>query len=226
MSEPYRDNEDWRVEAELADQESAGRLHAAAGARELYRHARRELHNRAALSHDDNLVFAYATTREDAEAAEQALRELAAGESLEATFTLTRWHPIAERWEPADVPLPSDSESVAEEQQENAEEEQQTEAEEGHESGVPEFEVRITMPSHSEAVALAKRLAGEGLPSQRHWHYLLIGAWTEADATALAERLRKELPAEAEIRVEATFAYVLEQDPTAGGPRFSPFALF
>jgi hypothetical protein len=218
-------DEDWRVEVELADSGAAGKLHAAAGAKELYAHARKELRERAALTHDGNLVFAYAATRGDAESAERTLRELAAAEQLAASFTLTHWHPAAERWENPAVQLPSDPADVAEERQEAAESETEREAQEGHDTGVPEYEVRITLPSHSAAVALAKRLAGEGLPTQRHWHYLLIGAWTEDDANKLAERLRAELP-DAEIRVETTFAYVLEQDPGAGGPPLSPFVLF
>jgi hypothetical protein len=213
------DQEDWRVEVELEDSGAAEQLHGAAGAKELYSHARRELHNRAALTNDDNLVFAYATTRADAEAAEQTLRELAAKERLEATFSLTRWNPPAERWEDPSAELPSDPAAV-----EDAEE--QREAQEGHATGIPEYEVRITLATHSEAVKLARRLAGEGLPTQRHWHYLLIGAWNEDDANALAERLRQELPAGTDLRVEATLAYVLEQDPRAGGPPLSPFVLF
>jgi hypothetical protein len=218
--------EDWRVEVELADSAAAGTLHAAAGAKELYSDARRELRNRAALTHDDNLVFAYAGTRDAAGIAEQTLRELAANEGLDATFTLTRWHPAAERWEDPAAQLPSDPGAVAEERQEGEEAEAEREAQEGRQTGVPEYEVRITLPSHSAAVALAKRLATEGLPTQRHWHYLLIGAWTKDDANALAERLREELGDGAEIRIETTFAYVLEQDPNAGGPPLSPFVLF
>jgi hypothetical protein len=219
-------DEDWRVEVELAHGRAAEKLHGAAGAKELYSHARRELRNRAALTHDDNLVFAYATTREDAEAAEGTLRELAAAEQLAATFSLTRWHPLAERWEDPAVALPSDPAAVAEERDEGEQSEEEREAQEGHATGIPEYEVRITLPSHSEAVALSKQLAGEGIPSQRHWHYLLIGAWTEDDANALAERLRREVAAGSDIRVEATLAYVLRQDPGAGGPPLSPFVLF
>jgi hypothetical protein len=219
-------DEDWRVEVELADSDAAEKLHRVAGAKELYSHARRELRNRAALTHDDNLVFAYATTRADADAAEQTLRELAGAEQLEAKFSLMRWHPLAARWEDPAAPFPSDPASVAEEREEGEQSEVAREAQEGHATGIPEYEVRITLPSHSEAVALAKQLAGEGIPSQRHWHHLLIGAWTEDDANALAERLRHEVAAGSDIRVEATLAYVLRQDPDAGGPPLSPFVLF
>jgi hypothetical protein len=223
------DDEDWRVEVELADRGSAERLHAAAGATELYEHLRGELPQRAALTHDDNLVFAYASTREGAEAAERTLRDLAAKAQLEAGFTLTRWHPLAERWEDPDAPLPSDPAAVAEEQKEGQASEREfaaTETAADKKAGIPQYEVRITLASHAEAAALARQLAAEGLPTQRHWHYLLIGAWTEDDANTLADRLRGEVPDGAEVRVETTFAFVLEQDPSAGGPRFSPFVLF
>ncbi|MGA2469877.1 MAG: hypothetical protein ABSG64_04215 [Solirubrobacteraceae bacterium] len=219
-------DEDWRVEVELADDASAKQLHTAAGAMELYEHARRELRDRAALSHDGNRVFAYATTREAAEAAEQALKDLAAREGLLATFTLTHWHPVAEQWEDPDKPLPSDGAALAEEREEGAEEETEREEEEGHETKVPEFEVRLTLPTHADAVALAKQFAREGLPTQRHWHYLLIGAWTEDDANALADRVRTQAPAGTEVRVETTMAYLLKQDPDAGGIPGSPFVLF
>jgi hypothetical protein len=220
------DEEDWRVEVELTDSGAAEHLHAAAGATDLYEHARRQLRDRVVVSHDGDRVFAYATTRENAEIAQQALKDLAATEQLEATSTLTRWHPVAERWEDPDTALPTDPQALAEEQHEEVEEETQREAQEGHATKVPEFEVRITLPTHRDAVALAKQLADEGLPTQRHWHYLLIGAWTEADANDLADRLRTESPHGTDIKVEATMAYVLEQDPAAGGPPGSPFVLF
>ena len=219
-------DEDWRVEVELADSGAAQKLHGAAGARELYSHARRELRNRAALTHDEHLVFAYAATRADAEAAELTLRELAAAEQLEATFTLTRWHPLAERWEDPAAAFPSDPASVADEREQGEQSEVAREAQEGHATGIPEYEVRITLPTHSEAVALSKQLAGEGIPSQRHWHHLLIGAWTEDDANALAERLRAEVAAGSDIRVEATLAYLLRQDPDAGRIPYAPCVLF
>ncbi len=220
--------EDWRVEVELEDHAAAAKLHLAAGnddADTLYSHGRRALRNRAALTHDGDRVFAYAATREDAEAAERTLRSLAESEQLTASFAITRWHPVAERWEDPATPLPADPSALAGEQEEGTEA-QEAEVAEDQKAGVPEWEVRVTLPSHSQAVAFSKQLAADGVPSQRHWHYLLIGAWTQEDANALAERLRTQAPADSEVRVETTFAYLLEQDPDAGGPRFSPFVLF
>jgi hypothetical protein len=206
MSEPYRDDEDWRVEVELAQDTGADRLHAAAS--ELYVNARRELRRHAVVTHDDNVVFAYATTREDAQAAEAALRELATKEHLQASFTLTHWNQDAETWQSPDAQFPTDAAVVAQEQSEAHAGEQQTEADEAKASGIPEFEVRLSLASHREAVALAQRLADEGIPSQRNWRYLLVGAWTEDDANTLADRLRGELGDEVEIQVEYTKAFI------------------
>ncbi|MGD0198043.1 MAG: hypothetical protein ABSC56_09090 [Solirubrobacteraceae bacterium] len=219
-------SEDWRVETRLADSGAAKQLHAAAGAAKLYAHARVELYGRASLSHDDDRVFAYADTREHAQAAQQALEALAAQEGLSASYTLQRWHPLAERWEDPDVPLPSDPAAVAEEESEGAQSDRELESEEAKRTGVPEFEVRVTLPTHSDAVALAKKLAAESIPSQRHWHFLLIGAWTEDDANLLAERIRADAPAGSEVRVENTLAYILSQEPHSKALAANPFVLF
>jgi len=50
--------------------------------------------------------------------------------------------------------------------------------------------------------ALAEQLESEGIPVTRRWRYLLVGAETEDDARALAQRLREEAPAETELIVE------------------------
>lgn len=204
-------DEDWRVEVELTGTGGPERLRGAAGAAELYASAEHELRDRAVVTLDDDRVFAYAQTREAAEAAEQALRELAAGEGLETNFKLTRWHPAAEEWEDASLPLPSDAASLAAEQAERPEAERELEEEEaelGKDTKIPEWEVRITVSSHGEAVALAQRLAAEGLPTQRHWRHLLIGAWNESDANALVDRLRGELGSDAEVTAEVSAAFV------------------
>jgi hypothetical protein len=205
-------DEDWRVEVELTSKPAAETLRGAGGgAGELYATARHELSDRAVVTRDGNVLFAYAKTQEAAEAAEQALRELAAGEGIEAKFTLTRWHPVAEEWEDASKPLPSNTTGLVEELAESTVAEQELDDEEtelGKETRIPEWEVRITLSSHGEAVALAQRLAAEGLPTQRHWRHLLIGAWNESDANTLADRLRSELGSDGEVSVETTAAFV------------------
>ena len=50
---------------------------------------------------------------------------------------------------------------------------------------------------------LADRLRDEGLPVFRLWSYLEVGAVTEELANELAERLRNELPEDADVWVWA-----------------------
>jgi hypothetical protein len=211
-------DEDWRVEVELADSDTATRLHAATAANKLVRHARDRLAGRAVLSRDDNLIFAYATTRENADAAEQALREVVSDEHLDATFSLKRFHEAAGRWEDPDVPLAQDA--TPEPSEIRAAEQADSDA-----AGIPEFEVRLTLPTRREAIELAERLKSEGMPSLRHWRYLLLGAWTEMDAEELADRLRNELPG-VELRVEGTSAYELQQNPNELRAFAGPFVFF
>ena len=219
-------SEDWRVEASLADSGAAEQLHAAAGAAKLYEHARRELYGRAALGHDGNRVLAYADTRERAEAAQVALEALVAVEGLAASYELQRWHPKAERWEDADVPLPSGADGVTEETREGETADLALDYAEAKRTGVPEWEVRVSVPKHADAVALAKALGAGGIPTQRHWTYLLVGAFSEAEANLLAERIRREAPAGSNLRVEGTMAYVLGHEPHSKLLAANPFVLF
>ena len=130
---------------------------------------------------------------------------------------VSRWHPAEERWEDASKPLPRTAEE-ADAEHERREEQQEEEAEE---SGYAEWEVRVDLPSHQEAVDFAERLEAEGItPITRRWKYVLIGTATEEDAKELAERLRGEAPPGAKVTAEpsATIAWEL-----TGG---NPFSLF
>jgi hypothetical protein len=210
-------DEDWRVEVELADAEGAARLHVAGKEGELIAHARQTLAERAVLSVDGPLIFAYANTRESAEAAKTALSELLSQEGLEAkTIALSRWHDVAEEWEDADAPLPAGSQAIAAEHEDLV-------AAELADPDQHEWEVRATLPSHTEAVELAERFAQEGVPTQRHWHYILLGARNEPEAEKLAERVRNEAPAGTKVRTELTFAYVLKNEPNTPLRYLSPF---
>ena len=68
---------------------------------------------RVIVSRDGHEVFCYAATREQVEAARKAIVELAGQHGWEAQFALHRWHPVAERWEDPDAPLPSTGQEVA-----------------------------------------------------------------------------------------------------------------
>jgi hypothetical protein len=123
------------------------------------------------------------------------LAELAQAHHLAAHSTITRWHPEEERWEPPDVALP---ETPAEHQAEH-ERRDAIQAQDSAARGVPEWEVRVELPEHQDAVALEERLRQEGLPVVRRSRYVVAGAATEDDAEALADRIRAESPPHAKV---------------------------
>ena len=74
------------------------------------------------------------------------------------------------------------------------------------------------LPSRDEAAELAARLEGEGIPALRRWRYVVAGAVSEDEAFALADRLRAELPDDADVRVDVDLS-----DVERGPLQFLPF---
>jgi hypothetical protein len=209
-------NDDWRVRAELASADHARELGQVLAHGELEHSLRSAAGARVIVSVDEAELFAYAADREQAERAADAIVATAAGRGWIARTELRRWHPVAERWEDPEQPLPATAEETSAEQ---AEELAQDRAEAG-ELGYTEYEVRVTLHSHRETVELARQLENDGLPAVRRWHYLLVGAADEESARALAQRISALVPADATVAVEATAAAV-----EAGRPP-NPFAVF
>ena len=203
--------EDWRVTVTLREEEEAAGLLA-----RLREHEAGEAPDRrVAVSADGPHVFLYADTEAAARAAEGAVRE-ALGENLSADIALDRWHPIAEQWEDASVPLPqTDEERRAEHERLEAEEAAESQA-----SGIAEWEVKVELESHHEAEELADRLESEGWPVVRRWTYVLVGCSNEDEAHALAERLKGQAPAAAKIEVEPGSGLAWEAMPP------NPYAFF
>src|SRR6187200_2364751 len=106
-------NDDWRVEVDVARRGGLQHLRDSMHERGIAREAGRDLADRVKITVDDDRLFAYAETEDDARAAERRLLELAAEHGLQASATVARWHPEEERWEPAGVPLPSTPEEHA-----------------------------------------------------------------------------------------------------------------
>jgi hypothetical protein len=101
------------------------------------------------------------------------------------------------------VPLPKSAEEIAAER----ERQERGEAADSREQGYAEWEVRIDLPSHRDAVKLADRLEAEGItPIVRRWKYLLIGTETDEDARELAERIRPDVPAGTTVQAEPSSA--------------------
>jgi hypothetical protein len=194
-------NDDWRLQVDLHDPKHAQPLLERLDARELQHELSGAFHDRIVVSRDDARIFLYAGSREQIEGARELLLKLAEQHGWSLDVELRRWHPSAEDWEDPDKPLPdSDGATEAERKESMAAERRHSE-----ESGDPEFEVRVDLPSRHDALDFAKRLRSENLPAVHRWRFLLVGATDEDSARALAERIRSEAPAGSRVSVEGTW---------------------
>lgn len=182
--------DDWRVTVSLREQ-----AHTEHALRSLHEHEaeedlRRRLAHRVAVSADGPRIYLYAGTENAAREADRVVRGVLAQHDLEADFALDRWHPVEEEWESADAAMPQTAE-------EREEEHQRLEAEETRESeatGHAQWEVRVELTSHRDAVHLADRLQAEGRPVIRRWKYLILGANDSDEAEDLARVIQQEAP--------------------------------
>jgi hypothetical protein len=69
-------------------------------------------------------------------------------------------------------------------------------------AGAAQWEVRVELGSHRQAVALARKLDGEGRAILRRWRYLYVGAGNEDEARELAGQIRQDAPPDAAVMVE------------------------
>lgn len=206
--------DDWRVVAEMEDEGAVRGLGHRMREHRIKQDVEERLGERVVLTADGPHLFAYADSETAARAAESVIREVLPQEGVEATVRVERWHAVEERWEDLSVALPdTDVAREAEHARREADERAET-----REEGFAEWEVRVELPSHEEAVALGDRLEADGIPVVRRSHYLLVGAATEDDAHALEQRIRAEAPAEAELHAELSGAYVYQ---VTGGNRFA-----
>jgi hypothetical protein len=204
--------EDWRLTLTVAGDDEARRVLAALHAREVRQELRDELGGRVAVSSDGPNVFLYADTRRAADAADRVVREVLREESVAGEPHLDRWHPIAERWEDASVPLPeTEEERRAEREQLDADDEATSLA-----TGVAQWEVRVELASHGDAEALAGELEREGWSVVRRSEFLLVGANDRDEADELARRLESR----GRVHVEPSTGVAWQLLPT------NPFAIF
>ena len=194
-------NDDWRVQVDFVEESLADSLHDRLDAEELVHDLGRAFDDKVIVSRDGTTIFLYAGDRDQAEKAQVLVEQLAQEQQEDVEVSFTRWHPEAEEWRPAGESLPADGEATADEHAARvARERQETE-----ESGYPEYEVRVDLPSHKEARELVERLESEGLRSVHRWKYVLLGAADEDSANELAERIRGEVPPGSKVAVEGTW---------------------
>ena len=208
-------NDDWRLQIDLHDEKHLRPLVERLDARELEHDLSDAFHDRVIVSRNDKRVFLYAGSREQAEQARKLILTLAEQHGWTVDADLKRWHPTAEDWEDPDKPLPEgDAAQIAEHEALMAAERKET-----AETGDPEFEVRVDLPSRHEAIRFAERLRAEGLPAVQRWKFLLVGATDEDSAKLLAERIRGEAPSGSQVNVEGTWKEAYAERPP------NPFAV-
>jgi hypothetical protein len=143
-------------------------------------------------------IFMYAGTETAARDAERIACEVLAGHGIAVESAVHRWHPIEEHWETPDVPMPQTSAEREAEHQRLVD----AETAESLAAGAAQWEVRVELGSHRQAVALARKLEGEGRAVVRRWKFLLVGAVNEDAARELAGQVRQEAPPGAAVLVE------------------------
>ena len=191
------DSDDWRVTISLSDAQ-AGQAQQSSSPRQVAEDIRRQVGRGIGVGEGDEQIFLYADSQTAAGDAEQIARDVLARQGVAAEFAVHRWHPIEERWENPDVPMPqTKAERQAEHERLVAEE-----TEESLAKAKAQWEIRVELGSHRQAVALARTLQSEGRALVRRWKFLLIGARNEDEARELAAQIRQEAPAGAAVIVE------------------------
>ena len=191
------DSDDWRVTISVSHAR-AGQAQQSLSLRQVEEDIRGQVGRGIAVGAGEAQIFLYADTETAAGDAERIARDVLAGHGMTAETAVHRWHPIEERWETPDVPMP---ETKAERQ---AERQRLVDAEaaESLATGVAQWDVRAELGSHRQAVALARKLESEGRAVVRRWKFLTVGANDEDEARELAGHIRQEAPPDAVVRVE------------------------
>jgi hypothetical protein len=167
--------DDWRIRIDVEDVHE--RLLERLGV-ELDDEARelaRELEGRRlAVSRDGDEVFVYASSRVEAERAQNVVESELRALGVDAkTSRVEHWLEHEERW---------DDEPKTE-----------TWEEEELDRGYAPWEVRVTASSHHEAKALVEQLESEGYKPLRRFQYVIVGTASREDADRLANQLHGEV---------------------------------
>ena len=185
-------DDDWRVTLSVSQPQTGQAL------RQVEEDIRGQVGRGIGVGAGEAQIFLYAGTETAAGEAERIARDVLARHGIAAESAVHRWHPIEERWETPDVPMPQ---TAAERQ---AEHQRLVDAEtaDALATGEAQWEVRVELGSHRQAVALARKLEGEGRAIVRRWRFLLVGAGNEDEARELAGQIRREVPADAAVKIE------------------------
>jgi len=191
------DSDDWRVTISVSHAR-AGQAQQSLSLRQVEEDIRGQVGRGIAVGAGEAQIFLYADTETAAGDAERIARDVLAGHGMMAETAVHRWHPIEERWETPDVPIPQTKAEREAEHQRLVDEE----AADAQATGLDQWDVRADLGSHRQAVALARKLEGEGRAVVRRWRFLIVGAADEDEARELAGQIRQEAPPGATVTVE------------------------
>lgn len=191
-------SDDWRVTVALHAGGHAQRVVRSLSDHELQDDVRRRLGHGVAVSADRSRIFLYAGTAGAAREAERIVREVLGEQQLPADLTLDRWDALKQEWVDPGTPAPGIAEVRQAEHQRLIDEQTRQSLVHG-EAG---WKVRVDMPSHHEAVALADRLRAEGRPVIRRWRYLILGASNEDQARELARAIERDASPAVSVRIQ------------------------
>jgi len=156
------DSDDWRVTISVSYAQ-AGQAQQSFSLRQVEGDIRRRVGRGIVVGAGEAQIFLYADTEAAAGDAERIARDVLAGHGTASESALHRWHPIEERWETPDVPMPQTKAERQAEHQRLVD----AEAAESLATGVAQWEVRAELGSHRQAVALARKLESEATRSDR-----------------------------------------------------------
>jgi hypothetical protein len=203
-------DDDWRLQINLEDEGKVGEIADHLRSSELEHELSTDLGKRVILSHEGETIYLYAGDRDQLEKARPTIEKFLAEKGWKADLDLRYWHKEADEWESPDAAEPTTSAEVEAEHERRIEiEDEETAEHHGHSA----YEVSAKFPSSKEAREFAKKLKDEGFEPVRRFHYLVVGAADEDAAKELADRIRAEAPADAEVKAEYSLAYVYGERP-------------
>ena len=192
------DSDDWRVTITVSGEADAGQAQQSSSLRQAEADIRGQVGRGIAVGAGDRQIFLYAGTETAARDAQRVACDVLAGHGIAAGSAVHRWHPIEEQWEDPRLPMPQTK------AERDAEHQRLVDAEtaESHAAGIAQWDVRVELGSHRQAVALARKLESEGRTVVRRWKFLLAGASNEDEARELAGQIRQQAPPGTAVLVE------------------------
>ena len=191
-------SDDWRVTITVSGETGAGQAQQSLSLRQAEEDIRGQVGRGIAVGAGDGQVFLYAGTETAARDAERVARDVLAGHGIAAGSAVHRWHPLEEQWEDPGVPMPQTKAEREAEHQRLVD----TETAESQAAGIAQWDVRVELGSHRQAVALARELESDGRAVVRRWKFLLVGVSNEDEARELAGQIRQQAPPGTAVLVE------------------------